>query len=88
MDESIPLLDLAAARRLVQRHVGEGMQVIACWERPKVLYRVSFNEDEDDSDGSFYFAVVEDIPRRVGGTRHVAVDRRTGAVTELGMIGE
>lgn len=32
--------------------------------------------------------VVERIPTRVGGTRHIAVGRRTGKVVDIGLIGE
>jgi len=32
--------------------------------------------------------VFERIPTRVGGTRHIAVGRRTGKVVDIGLIGE
>jgi hypothetical protein len=85
---SPPLLDLGAARRIVQKQVGDRTQVIACWQRPEGIYNTGFDEGGDDSNGNFYFAVLETVPRCIGATRHVAVDRRTGAVIEIGMFGE
>lgn len=82
MPPPTPLLDIVAARRIAQRHVGEGMEVIACWQRPEGLYVVRSDEHV------FYFAVIEPNLMRVGGMRHIAVDRKSGAVSELGMFGE
>lgn len=86
--KSPALLDLGTARRLAQEHVGADMHVIACWQRPEGIYRPSFNENESGADDNFYFAVVEAFPTRIGATRHIAVDRRTGTISELGRIGE
>jgi hypothetical protein len=85
---SPPLLDLGAARRIVQKQVGDRTQVIACWQQPEGIYHSGFDEDKDESNDNFYFAVVETAPRFIGGTRHVAVDRHTGVIRELGSIGE
>lgn len=82
------LLDLGTARRIAQEHVGADMRVTACWQPPEGIYRTSLNETEGADDHIFYFAVVEAIQKAVGGTRHVAVDRKTGAIIELGSIGE
>jgi hypothetical protein len=86
MATSPPLLELGAARCIVQQHVGQDMQVTACWRPPEGIYRSG--SDRGDSDGNFYFAVVEKSPRSIGATRHVAVDRRTGVVREIGRLGE
>jgi hypothetical protein len=88
MASAAPPLDLGTARRIVQQHVGQDMQVTACWQRPEGIYNTGFDEGGDDSNGNFYFAVLETVPRCIGATRHVAVDRRTGAVIEIGMFGE
>lgn len=81
MPSPAPLLDLGTARAIVQKHVGKGKEVTACWQPPEPIYRTARDDD-------FYFAVVDRDIAHVGGTRHVAVDRRTGAIRELGRIGE
>jgi hypothetical protein len=35
-----------------------------------------------------YFTIVDNECSHIGGTRHVAVDRRTGIVIEIGTFGE
>lgn len=87
MQSPKPLLEIGAARAIVCKHVGEGMDVIACWQPPKPLHRLTKDGDNGDNN-TFYFAVIEKRPMRIGGTRHVAVNRRSGTVTELGMLGE
>lgn len=85
MPLSAPLLDIATARRIAQRHVGESAQVNVCWQRPEGIYTIHASDD----DVNFYFAILEPLHHLgVGGTRHIAVDRSTGAVRELGMLGE
>ena len=82
MPSTTPLLDLATARQIAQRHVGESMKVTACWQRPEGPLLIH-------PDGEiFCFAVFERLSTRVGGTWHIAVDRSSGAVSELGTIGE
>jgi|GEM_PF-1968534 len=76
-----PLLDLGTARQLAQQYVGAAMKVVACWQPPQSMY---FDPPED----CFYFAILERVPTRVGGTPHVAVGRRTGKVFDIGAIGE
>jgi hypothetical protein len=85
MATSPPLLELGAARCIVQQHVGQDMQVTACWRPPEGIYRSGSDEDSNDN---LYFAVVEKSPHSIGATRHVAVDRRTGVVREIGRLGE
>lgn len=80
MPSPAPLLDIAAARRLVVEYVGKVMQVTACWQPPQGIYRVT----PDDCN----FAVVDPGVSHVGGPRHVAVDRRNGTITEAGCIGD
>lgn len=50
---------------------------------PEGVYRAV---PEDDY--IFCFAILDSDPAHVGGTPHVAVDRRTGAVAALGILGE
>lgn len=64
------------------------MRLTACWQRPEGIYGPSFNETDGGYDDTFYFAVLEAFPKRIGATRHIAVNRRTGKITELGMLGE
>ena len=82
------LLDLGTARRLVQGHVGKAMEVTVCWQPPEGIYRACFDENESGADDNFYFAVLEAFPKRIGATRHIAMNRRTDKITELGMLGE
>lgn len=82
MSTTARLLDLGTVRRLVQQHVGAEADVIACWQPPPDIYRVV------SDDRVFHFAIDDRGIPHVGGTRHVAIDRRTGEITELGMLGE
>jgi hypothetical protein len=82
------LLDLGTARRIAQEHVGADMRVTACWQRPEGIYGPSSNETDGADDDNFYFEVLEAFPKRIGATRHIAVDRRTGAIAEIGRLGE
>lgn len=82
------LLDLGTARRIAQEHVGADMRVTACWQRPEGIYGPSFNETDGADDDNFDFEVLEAFPKRIGATRHIAVDRRTGKIMELGTLGE
>lgn len=84
MGEPMALLDIAAARRLVREYVGQAKEVTACWQPPEGLYRAV----PEDDDCIFYFAILDSKPAHVGGTPHVAVDRRTGEITDLGRLGE
>lgn len=81
MQPQAPLLDLGTARRIAQQHVGPNMQVTACWQPPAPMYH-------KPAEDSFYFTIVDNACSHIGGTRHVAVDRRTGIVIEIGTFGE
>ena len=80
MQSQAPLRDLGTARRIAQQHVGPNMQVTACWQPPAPMYH-------KPAEDCFYF-IVDNEYSHIGGTRHVAVDRRTGIVTEIGTFGE
>jgi hypothetical protein len=88
VDEHAPRLDLGTARRAAQRFVGGSCELIACWQRPDNLYIVQSDDADDDCTFYFYFTVIERARMHVGGTRHVAVNRRSGKVTDLGRLGE
>ena len=83
MPSPAPPLDIAAARALVQRHVGADMDITPCWKKPALVYGDGYTDDSH-----FYFAVVHSRMSHVGGTRHVAVDRKTGVIVELGTLGD
>lgn len=84
MEDAPALLDLGTARQIVQRHYGSDREVTACWQPPQGMYRAFDDVDEH----RFYFSISERKTRHVGGTPHVAVDRRTGTIVDIGCIGE
>jgi len=57
------------------------MQVTACWQLPAPMYH-------KPAEDCLYFTIVDNECSHIGGTRHVAVDRRTGIVIEIGTFGE
>lgn len=78
--ETIPFHD---AERLAQQFVGPDKTLTTCKEIPEVLY-------VNGSPSDYYFFWVGDkVPgMRVGGSQCIGVFKKTGVVTDFGIVGE
>lgn len=72
------------AKRIAQQFVGISKTLTTCKGVPGGVYL----SNSSTFDNCYIFSVVDDIPMSMGATRHVAVSRSTGVVTDLGKLRE